>query len=142
MDDSEIEDHLEAAESGVLALSDDGDAYAIPLDHYYDGDELYFRLGKTEGSTKREFYETTETACYVLYGIEPTDDPQELDSWSIVITGQLVELPETEHERFDTAEINRHFSPIRVFDEAIDDVEITLVRLEIDTITGRRTPEE
>jgi hypothetical protein len=57
-----------------------------------------------------------------------------------MVTGQLVELPETEHERFDTVEINRHFSPIRVFDEAIDEIEITIVELEIDAITGRHTP--
>jgi len=79
-------------------------------------------------------------ACYVLYGAEPTDDPRGLDSWSIIVTGQLVEVPETERERFDTAEINRHFSPIRVFDEAIEDIDITVVKLDIDTITGRHTP--
>jgi len=140
MDDSEIEAWLRTAETGVLALSSDSDAYAIPLAHYYDGDSLYFRLGLTEGSEKREFWEATETACYVLYGAESTEDPRGLDSWSIVVTGRLVELPETEHERFDTAEINRRFSPIRVFDEAIDDIEITIVELEIDTITGRHTP--
>lgn len=121
---------------GIPSLYQDG----IPLAHYYDGDSLYFRLGLTAGSTKREFYETTEMACYVLYGAEPTDDPRGLDSWSIIVTGQLVELPETEHERFDTAEINRHFSPIRVFDEAIEDIDITVVKLDIDTITGRHTP--
>lgn len=139
MDDAEIEERLRTAETGVLALSGDGDAYAIPLAHYYDGEGLYFRLGSTEGSTKREFRETTETACYVLYGTEPTDDPRELESWSIVVTGQLVDLPETEHGRFDTAEINRRFSPIRVFDEAIEDIDITIAELDIDTVTGRRT---
>ncbi|WP_280536668.1 pyridoxamine 5'-phosphate oxidase family protein [Halopenitus sp. POP-27] len=140
MDDAEVEERLQTAETGVLALSDTGEAYAIPLAHYYDGNGLYFRLGVTEGSTKQAFRETTETACYVLYGAEPTDDPRGLDSWSIIVRGQLHELPETEHERFDTAEINRHFSPIRVFDEAIEDTEISIVKLEIDTITGRHTP--
>lgn len=142
MDSPEIEDRLRTAQTGVLALADDGDAYAIPLAHYYDGEGLYFRFGITEGSRKQEFWETTETACYVLYGAEPTDDPRGLDSWSITVTGQLVELPETEHDRFDTAEINRHFTPIRVFDEAIEDIEITVVEFEIDTITGRVTPSD
>jgi nitroimidazol reductase NimA-like FMN-containing flavoprotein (pyridoxamine 5'-phosphate oxidase superfamily) len=114
MDDSKIEDRLQTAETGVLALAGDDDAYAVPLAHYYDGDSLY--------------------------GAEPTDDPRGLDSWSIVVTGQLVELPETERERFDTADINRHFSPIRVFDEAIEDIEIAVVGLDIDTIIGRYTP--
>jgi hypothetical protein len=65
MDDSTIEERLQTAETGVLALSDDGDAYAMPLAHDYDGDSIYFRLGTTERSTKRAFWETTETACYV-----------------------------------------------------------------------------
>jgi nitroimidazol reductase NimA-like FMN-containing flavoprotein (pyridoxamine 5'-phosphate oxidase superfamily) len=139
MDDDEIEHRLGTAETGVLSLADDGDAYAIPLAHYYDGTDLYFRLGLTDGSTKQKYWETTGMACYVLYGTEPTDDPQELDSWSILVTGSLVELSETERERFDTAEINRHFSPIRVFDEAIEDIEITILKLDIETITGRTT---
>lgn len=142
MDDDEVEERLQTAGTGVLALSGEGDAYAIPLAHYYDGENLYFRLGRTEGSTKWEFWETTETASYVLYGAEPTEDPQGLDSWSIIVTGNLSELPEAEHDRFDTAEINRHFSPIRVFDEAIEDIDITIVKLDIETATGRMTPSQ
>lgn len=140
MDDEEIEERLRTSGTGVLSLSKGNDAYAIPLAHYYDGEGLYFRLGSTDGSRKLGFLETTKTACYVLYGADPTDDPQGLDSWSIIVTGQLVKLPATEHERFDTAEINRHFSPIRVFDEAIEEMEITIVELDIDAITGRKTP--
>lgn len=141
MDDDEIEERLRTSESGVLSLTKDSDAYAIPLAHYYDGTGLYFRLGITDESRKREFLETTETACYVLYGADPTDHPRGLDSWSVLVTGQLVELPRTEYERFDTAEINRQFSPIRVFDEAIGDIEITIYELDIDTIAGRATTE-
>ena len=141
MDSEELEDRLRSAGTGVLALADDGDAYAVPLAHYYDGDGLYFRLGITDDSTKQAFWDNTRTACYVLYGAEPTEDPRGLDSWSILVTGELVELPEAERERFDTAEINRHFSPIRVFDEAIDEIEITIAELDIDIMTGRVTPE-
>lgn len=139
MDDSEIEARLESTETGVLALADDDDAYAVPLAHYYDGDGLYFRLGITDRSRKQAFWEPTDTACYVLYGTESTDDPRGIDSWSITVTGELVELPEAEGERFDTPEINRQFPPIRVFDEAIEEIEITIAELEIDTITGRST---
>lgn len=142
MDDAEVRERLETAETGVLALADGNDAYAVPLAHYYDGERIYFRLGETEGSRKRAFWETTETACYVLYGAEPTDDPEGLDSWSVLVTGRLSELSESEHDRFDTAEINRRFAPIRVFDEAIDDIEITIVELDVETVTGRRTPGE
>ena len=139
MDDSAVDDHLRTAESGVLTLCGDGEPHAVPLVHYYDGERLYFRLGITEGSRKQELWEQTETACYVLHGTEPTDDPRAIDSWSIVVNGPLVEVPDSEHERFDTAEINRRFSPIRVFDEAIEEIQVLILALEIDTITGRVT---
>ncbi len=139
MDDESVDERLRTADSGVLALATGNDAYAVPLAHYYDGDNLYFRLGMTEGGAKRRFLETTETACYVLYGTDPTDDPKGFDSWSVVVTGQLVELSESDRERFDTAEINDRFSPIRVFDEAIEEIDVTIIRLDVERITGRTT---
>jgi len=141
MDDTEVEERLETTGTGVLALSNGDDSYAIPLAHYYDGERLYFRLGVTEGSRKQQFLETTDTASYVIYGTEDTDDPRGIDSWSVLVTGHLTELPKSEHEQFDTAEINRAFSPIRVFDEEIDEMDIVVVELEIDSVTGRRTAE-
>jgi len=139
MDDAGIDELLRTSQIGVLSLSKDSNAYAIPLAHFYDGEKLYFRLGSTEDNKKQEFLETTETACYVLYDTEPTGDPDELESWSILVTGRLNEVPKSEHDRFDTAAINRGFTPIRVFDEAIEDIEISILELEIDTITGRST---
>ncbi|MFB6092980.1 MAG: pyridoxamine 5'-phosphate oxidase family protein, partial [Haloquadratum sp.] len=97
------------------------------------------RLGLTEHSKKRRFLEATETACYVLYGTDATDDPRELDTWSVVVSGSLRELPATERDRFDTAEINRRFAPIRVFDEEIDEIEIAIYELDVDSATGRET---
>ncbi|WP_418281396.1 pyridoxamine 5'-phosphate oxidase family protein [Halorubrum sp. DTA98] len=141
MDDAEVDELLRETDSGVLAQCHDGEVHAIPLVHYYDGDELYFRFGTTDDSTKRIFVEPAETVCYTLYDTYPTDDPRELDSWSIVITGRLAEVPDDEYERFDTAEINDRFSPIRIFGEAIADVEITIVELEPERVTGRITPD-
>jgi len=142
MDAAETEARLRSADTGVLSLSRGNDAYAIPLAHYYDGERLYFRFGSTEGSTKRAFLETTEMACYVVYGTDTTDNPNEIESWSVVVTGRLTELPDDEYEAFDTAAINRRFSPIRVFDEAIEDIDVEIIRLDIETITGRSTPIE
>lgn len=139
MDDAKANERLRTSQSGVLSLSKNSDAYAVPLAHFYDGEKLYFRLGSTEDSKKLEFLKTTETACYVVYGTEPTEDPNEIESWSVIVTGQLTEVPQREHDRFDTATINRDFTPIRVFDEAIEDIEITIVELGVDTITGRTT---
>lgn len=139
MSDDDIERRLDSTRTGVLALCADADARALPLAHYYDGEHLYFRLGKTGGSEKWDAIERTDTATYVVYDAEPTDGPDELASWSIHATGRLRELPESESARFDTAEINRRFSPIRIFDEDIDDVDIAIVELAIETLTGRET---
>lgn len=140
MTDDEIEQRLTARGTGVLSLAADGDAYAVALAHYYDGDALYFRVGRTEESDKLAYFDSTETACYTVYDTERTDEPRELDSWSIIVTGPIRALPDDEHERFDAAEINRQFSPIRVFGEDVDDVSIRIHELRIETITGRCTP--
>jgi hypothetical protein len=139
MEDAEISDRLRDVGTGVLGLATGRDAYAIPIAHYYDGESLYFRLGRTEHSEKWEAIEKTETASYVVHGTEPTDDPKELESWSIVVRGPLSPVPESEHGRFDAAAINEQFAPIRVFDEPIEDVEIVILELEMDSITGRTT---
>ncbi|WP_336022929.1 pyridoxamine 5'-phosphate oxidase family protein [Halobellus salinisoli] len=139
MDDEAVRERLETTETGVLALSKNNDSYAVPLAHYYDGEGLYFRLGVTEGSTKQAFLDATETATYVLYDTEPTEDAREFDSWSVVVSGALSEIPNAEHDRFDTAEINSQFSPIRVFGEEIDEIDIRILELEIESIAGRET---
>jgi len=139
MDDAAVEERLSSADTGVLALARDDDAYAVPLAHYYEDGHLYFRIGTVAGSEKGSWLDDTATATYVLHGTESTDEAAELDSWSVVARGPLRELTGDERARFDTAEINRHFSPIRVFDEAIEDVEITLYELRIESLTGRKT---
>jgi nitroimidazol reductase NimA-like FMN-containing flavoprotein (pyridoxamine 5'-phosphate oxidase superfamily) len=126
LDTTEVEEKLRTTETGVLALTDGTEAYAIPLSHYYDGQHLYFRLSLTADSKKARFIETTKTASYLLYGTEPTDSAQEIASWSVHISGTLRDVPEERYETFDTVEINRRFAPIRVFDEEIDEIEIAL----------------
>ncbi|MEF8785634.1 MAG: pyridoxamine 5'-phosphate oxidase family protein [Haloarculaceae archaeon] len=139
MSDDDVEKRLREARTGVLSLCDGADARAVPLAHYYDGENLYFRLGKTEDSEKWDAIERTETVTYVVYDAEPTDGPDELDSWSIHVTGNLQELPDADHGRFDTAEINRRFAPIRVFEEPIEAIDIAIVELTVETLTGRTT---
>lgn len=142
MSDEEVDARLASEATGVLSLTTGADAYGVPMAHHFDGESLYFRLGRTPDSEKWSAIERTDIASYVLYGVEPTDDPDELASWSVVVRGPLTVLPESEHERFDTAEINESFAPIRVFDEAIEDVEIRIVELETATVTGRTTLSE
>jgi nitroimidazol reductase NimA-like FMN-containing flavoprotein (pyridoxamine 5'-phosphate oxidase superfamily) len=139
LSESEVEERLEATHTGVLALASEAESYAIPLAHFYDGQNLYLRLGMSPGSTKATFLESTKKATYLLYGAEPTEAAHGLDSWSIVLTGALEEIPPAEYERFDTAEINARFAPIRVFGEDIDQIEIKIYEFLIESSTGRAT---
>lgn len=140
MDDAEIDERLRSTGTGVLSFADGDAGYGIPLAHHYDGDHLYFRLGVTEDSRKRRLLDGGGPVSYAVYDTEETADARGLESWSVVVSGTLARIPESEHERFDTAEINRQFTPIRVFDEDVDEMEIVIVRLDADAVTGRTTP--
>lgn len=134
MDEESVRARLRAAETGVLALADGSDAYAIPMAfHYDDGDSILLRVGRFPGSEKIAYIEATGRACFVVYEYE---SPRE--SWSVLLTGTLhpVSLGD---DRFDEAEINRRFPDLRVFDEDIAELEIELYELRIDTVTGRET---
>jgi nitroimidazol reductase NimA-like FMN-containing flavoprotein (pyridoxamine 5'-phosphate oxidase superfamily) len=134
MDEETVKARLEDAETGVLALADGSDAYAVPLAFFYDGgDSILLRLGRFTGSEKMAYVEATGRVCFVVY-----DYRAPRDSWSVLVTGELHAVP-TEDERFDDAEINRRFPDLRVFDEDVAELEIELYELRIETMTGRET---
>ncbi|QIB74395.1 pyridoxamine 5'-phosphate oxidase family protein [Halogeometricum borinquense] len=135
MTDEEIEKRLQTETAGVLSLADEGRAYGVPVSHHYDGESLFFRLGDDDHSKKLEFVETTKEACFVLFGVDGDD------SWSILVAGTLSELSGDERKEFDAATINDWFGSFRVFDEAIDEIELTLFEMEISSVTGRKTGE-
>jgi nitroimidazol reductase NimA-like FMN-containing flavoprotein (pyridoxamine 5'-phosphate oxidase superfamily) len=139
MDEDAVVDRLREAGTGVLSLAREGDAYAIPLAHYYEDGSLYVRLGVTPDSEKAAFLAATDRATYVVYDTADSDEARELDSWSIIATGPLRRLPAERHDEFDTPAINRRFSPIRVFDEPIEAIEIEIYELAIETMAGRTT---
>ncbi|MFB6129832.1 MAG: pyridoxamine 5'-phosphate oxidase family protein [Salinigranum sp.] len=134
MDEAEIERRLREARNGTLALAEGGKAYAIPISHVYRDGRLYLRLTENGHSEKLSYVETTEEACFLVYGSESPDD-----SWSVVVTGELGELVGEERARFDETTITEAFEPIRVFDESIDDVDVRIYELEAHEVTGRRT---
>ncbi len=138
MDEQEITDLLAETRTGVLALADGNEAYAIPIAHAIVSDELILRLGITETSEKRRFLDTTRTACYVVYDTQETGSPTELESRSVLLTGTLERVTDTD---YDAASINRRFPPIRVFSEDIESVEIEMYRFAVETRLGRITPD-
>lgn len=134
LDPEEIDRRIEETEAGVLSLADGDEAYAVPLSHYHAGDHLVFRLGEDDDSRKVDFIEATGTACYVLFEFDPPND-----SWSVLITGPIRAVEDPAAAGFDIAAINRRFTSLRVFDEALDELELSLYALEIERVTGRTT---
>lgn len=129
MEDAEVERRLRETGHGVLALADGDDAYAVPLNYHYDGERLLVRMSEEPDSEKIARARTTEVATFVVYGLDGDD------SWSVLVRGPLARL-ETE---FDDAEVNELYPPFRLFDEAVDEVEMATYELRPTSVTGRRT---
>lgn len=131
MDDATVEERLGAAESGVLSLADGDDAYGIPLAYHWDGERFVFRLGDHPDSEKMAFVESTDRATFLVYDYSAPED-----SWSVLATGRLRELPAEEAESLET---RKDFLPLRLFGEPLDDVEPVLYEFVVETLTGRAT---
>lgn len=136
IDDKEVERRLRERSHGVLALARENDAYAIPLNYHYNGDRLLLRVSEKPESTKVAYIQSTETATFVVYGVE-----DEERSWSVMIRGQLDRLSKDEQEGITDALINEWFPPFRLFDEEVLDVEMAIYELNPDEIVGRKTLE-
>lgn len=137
--EAELRERITGAGTGVLALAEGDDAYAVPLSHAVEEDRLLFRLGTAPESRLRRTVETTASACYVCYDTEPTDDPRGIDSWSVLVEGPIAVLSDAERDGYDPADLNRLFEPVRVFDEAIEEMTVELAVMDLDGASGRAT---
>lgn len=127
MTEAEVEERLRASETGVLALADGDDAYAVPVSVHYDGDRILVRVSRhgDDPGLKESFIEATETATFVLHDAGD-------DAWSIVVRGRL-----EVSDALDEADINERFGPFHVFDENVDEVDFTIYELVPNEVTGR-----
>lgn len=129
MDESAVRTRLTESEAGVLSLAREGAAYAVPVSHHYGDGRLLIRLVDDGDSKKMSYLDSTEEACFLLYDVAAPGE-----SWSIVVLGPL-ELAEDLSE----AEINDRFGPVRVFDESIDDLAVSVYELKMESLTARQT---
>ena len=71
MSEDEIDDFLTEQGTGVLALAERGQAYAVPLSFGYEDGRLFFaffRFG--DEPTKEAYAAATDTACLAVYDVE------------------------------------------------------------------------
>jgi hypothetical protein len=132
MAESDVERHLEAAETGVLSLADGSRAYAVPVHCHYQDGNLLFRLTDDDDSEKLAFLDATTEACFVRYGATNGD------SWSVLVRGPIAAVDDP--SRYDAAAINERFGPARIFDEDVGDTSVDLFELRAESVTGRKTP--
>jgi hypothetical protein len=136
MSEAELADYLREQTTGVLALADAGDAYAVPVGYHFDGERLLLRLGVHDDSEKLDYLGATHRATFLVY--DTTDDDR---SWSVLARGTVHELPDAEQDDFSDAVVNDRYDPIRVFGEDVDDLAATVYEFRIEELTGRRTGE-
>lgn len=131
MSPGEIDELLRVNETGVLALADEDEAYAIPLAYHSDGTSLYFRLVDTPNSTKMSFLDETTTARFLVYDVDPPEH-----SWSILLTGSVRLVDEDESV---PSNLGDKFITYRRFDEQPETLEPVLAEFVIEELSGRRT---
>lgn len=136
MDEAELADYLREHTTGVLALADAGDAYAVPVGYHFDGERLLIRLGVHDDSEKLDYLTNTERATFVVY-----DTSREDRSWSVLARGTVHELSDEEQEAISDTVVNDLYDPIRVFGEDVDELAATVFEFRIEELTGRRTGE-
>jgi nitroimidazol reductase NimA-like FMN-containing flavoprotein (pyridoxamine 5'-phosphate oxidase superfamily) len=97
MDEAEITSFLSHRNVGILGLPDGGAPYMIPMSFDFDGeDRLYFTFVLGEGSHKAELSDRADRASFLVY------DATSAFIWeSVVLTGELGELPEEEWDEND-----------------------------------------
>jgi hypothetical protein len=134
MDESGLADYLRSRATGVLALADAGDAYAVPVGYHFDGERLLVRLGVHEDSEKLDSLGATDRATFLVY---ETDGPDR--SWSVLARGTIRELGDPAEGDVSDETVNDLYDPIRVFGEDVAALSATLYEFRIEEVTGRRT---
>ena len=134
MDRSAIDAFLHRHGTGVLALADGDEAYAIPISYAYDAESpaVLVRLGFLDGSEKRHFLKASERVSVVVY------DHVEGRWHSVVARGQLerVEADDVDSGLIDALRTGE-LPLVTVYGDRADDVEFELYRVAIDELTGR-----
>jgi len=117
--------------------------YAIPMSFGYDSTKPVFPMqwgGGYEGQ-KNRVVESNPKVCLTVY----EQDFEEEAIWrSIIITGELYEIPEEEEEQaFASIAANAQFpSDLGVWGIPLENVEFTLFGLNVIDCTGRKFSSE
>lgn len=128
MDETEVTDILKNNKVGILCLEDGKKPYAVPLEHYYKGNSLYFATSYRQGQRKINCIQNNGNATYVLYDSR-RENQESLSKGircrSIIVDGQI-----------STAGIKE------LDDKEFGRVKLQMLKLEIDKIENWKCPRE
>lgn len=134
----EIDEVLVRQGVGVLAMAESGHPYAIPMSFGYDPEKSVFPMqwgGGYEGR-KTQVIEENPNVCLTVYEQAAEDEA----IWrSIIITGELYEIPEEEEQQaYASIASNAQFPPdLGVWGIPFEDVEFRLFGVQEEDFTGR-----
>ncbi|MGQ4556865.1 pyridoxamine 5'-phosphate oxidase family protein [Halobellus sp. GM3] len=134
----EIDEALVRQGVGVLAMAESDQPYAIPMSFGYDSEKPVFPMqwgGGYEGR-KNQAIESNPNVCLTVY----EQDAEDESIWrSIIITGELYEIPEKEEQQaYASIASNAEFPPdLGVWGIPFENVEFRLFGLDKGDCTGR-----
>lgn len=133
MDAVEITDFLQANEAGVLGLAKENTGYAIPVSYTLNdaGPAIYFRLGYTPDSRKRDFIASSDLVTFVVFD-------ETAGKWtSVMAQGELSELSTTNLDSSIVQSVKSLEIPFfQVHDRSPTDLEFGIVELTISSLDG------
>ena len=96
MTESEMTDFIRDNPVGVLSLVDGDRPYAVALEHYFDGRNLYFGVSTREDQRKINCIGRNASACYTIYESrreQPEMVKKGVPCRSVLIEGKITEKP-------------------------------------------------
>ncbi len=143
MTESEINEVLSRHETGVLALAQADEPYAIPISYGYnaDGQTFYMRLVSLPESEKRAFLDSSPEARLVVYEEVRGEETEATEIYrSIVATGSLEEIDPADLTVEHIEQYGEAKRPLfEIWGRSKQDLDIKLYELEPETLSGRRT---
>lgn len=137
MTSEELDEFLGRKETGVLALSQTDEPYAIPISYGYDADTrtFYMRLVSTPQSQKRKFLDSSPAVRLVVY----EEAEAKTTYLSVVVSGSLEEISP---EELTVEQIEQYGAAKRplfeIWGESRENLDIQLYELNPDNVSGRR----
>jgi nitroimidazol reductase NimA-like FMN-containing flavoprotein (pyridoxamine 5'-phosphate oxidase superfamily) len=141
---AEIDAVIRAAEVCRLAFARDGEPYLVPISFGYDGQALYFHSAPS--GRKLDFIAANPRICFELEAdVTLLRDANDPCAWSfgyscVIGYGTVVELTSAAEKARGLDEIMRHYSGRAWAIPSRGLAAIRVWRVEIDSVTGKRSP--